>query len=187
MPVSAVVLFDFTVADVDLSVVFILERSNREILARFIAQCLHRHVLSLEALVEVFGGHAAVLFLGSDSPFNLCIGRKDLLSFGALIQHFALDETAEHLQTSLGHLQLIQGGRVTAGLLTDLTLNIGKHDVAAINSRGHHAVFSLRTARGTSTQDQAHGHQANNDKNFCVAHFNSAPLTTNQALQVAPA
>jgi hypothetical protein len=101
----------------------------------------------------------------------LCIGRKHLLSFGALVQHFALNETAEHLQASLGHLQLIQSGRVTAGLLTDLTLNLGKHDVAAINGRGHHAVFSLRTARGTSTQNKARGHQTNNDKNFCVAHL----------------
>ena len=155
--VGVVVLFDFTIADVDLAVVLVLERSDREILARFFAQRLHRHVLRLEALVEVFRGHAAVLFLHGDSVVDLCVSRKNLLSFGALKQHFALDETAEHLQASLGHLQLIQSGRVTAGLLVDLALDLCKHDVAAIDGRGHMLSLVSEPLEDTSTQDEACG------------------------------
>jgi hypothetical protein len=101
-------------------------------------------------VLKVFGSHAAVLLLSGDDAVDLRFSRKHFLPFGALEEHFSLNQVAKHLQPSLGHLKLVQRRCVSASLLADDALNLGKHDVATVYGGGNIIVLQLSATRGTT-------------------------------------
>src|SRR5689334_6408214 len=104
LAIVGVILFDFAIVDIDLAGVLILQSRDGKLLASLFAESFCRDVLCFQTLFEVFGSHAAVLFLRGDGAVNLGFSGKKFFAFGALEEHFALNEIAEHLQTCLSHL-----------------------------------------------------------------------------------
>ena len=62
--------------------------------------------LRSQALLKIFLRHAALFFSLGDRAVDLRFGRQHFFALGALKQHFALNEAAEHREPRLGQLHL---------------------------------------------------------------------------------